>query len=163
MLSLGACVVGALDRRFYVELAPINSHADPAAIAVSGFSLADLAARGTPPDLAMAAFDRWIAEVTPPGRRPVMVAYPIAFDWMFVAYYFHRFLGRNPLGIGGLDLASFHAGMTVHTTGTGDLLGAIDALTATQTPLSHNALDDALAQARLFEQLLAQRGAEVGR
>jgi ribonuclease T len=163
MLSLGACVVGTLDRRFYVELAPINGNADPAAIAITGFSLEDLAARGTAPEAAMAAFDRWITEVAPPGSQPIMVAYPVAFDWMFVAYYFHRFLGRNPFGIAGLDLASFHAGMTVHTAGMTDLLGGIDALVATRAPLTHNALDDALAQARLFEQLLARRQSGVGR
>jgi ribonuclease T len=163
MLSLGACVVGALDQRFYVEIKPLNANSEPAAIGITGFTLEALAKTGTAPDAAMDDFARWISAVTPRGSRPVMVAYPVAFDWMFVAYYFHRFLGHNPFGITGLDLNSFHAGMTVRTAGMADLLGGLDALVAADRPLTHNALEDAVSQARLFEQLLARRGVEAGR
>jgi DNA polymerase III epsilon subunit-like protein len=123
---------------------------------VAGFDLDDLAVRGTDPAEAMAAFDAWIARQAAGGQRPVFVAYPVAFDWMFVAYYFHRFLGRNPFGYAGLDVKSFYLGLT---------LGHIDAGGAELEPplagalaLTHNALEDAVAQSRLFAQLLA-RGA----
>jgi len=124
---------------------------------VTGFTLDELDRRGTPATAAMAAFARWIDDVTPPGSRPVFVGYPVAFDWMFVAYYFHRFRGHNPFGVAGLDLSSFHAGMIVSADLT-NVLGRLDPLIAAQDPLTHNALDDALAQARVFEQLLAERG-----
>src|SRR5262245_53550135 len=130
MLSLGACVVGARDRRFYIELKPINARSEPAAINVTGFTLEGLAATATPPDAAMSAFAKWIGKLTPPGSRPIMVAYPVTFDWMFVAYYFHRFLGHNPFGVTGLDLNSFYAGMNVRTAEISELLGGFDTLAA---------------------------------
>lgn len=156
MLSLGACVVGRVDDGFYVELRPVTMAFQPDALAVAGFDLDDLAVRGADPADAMAAFDAWVARATAPGHRPVFVAYPLPFDWMFVAYYFHRFLGRNPFGYAGLDVKSFHLGLTRGASGVDDsreleppLDGALD--------LMHNALEDAVAQARLFEQLLARR------
>jgi len=156
MLSLGACVVGAREQNFYVELKPITRNFEPEAMSIAGFDLADLETHGVEPLQAMLDFERWIARVTPPGCQPVFVAYPIAFDWMFVAYYFHRFLNRNPFGIAGLDVKSYYAGMMgapyvasgkreMEPQFSGDL------------KLTHNALEDAMEQAKLFERLLAHR------
>ena len=106
----------------------------------------------------MAEFDGWVTRVTAPGHRPVFVAYPLAFDWMFVAYYFHRFLGRNPFGYAGLDVKSFHFGLTRSLTAEDDS-GELEPSLAGTLDLTHHALEDAVAQGRLFEQLLARRGA----
>lgn len=104
----------------------------------------------------MANFEAWIQAVTPSGAVPVCVAYPISFDWMFVAYYFHRFLGRNPFGIAGLDVKSFYAGMTGSpyiSSGKADM----DPRFSDDGPLSHHAREDAIAQAALFQRLLTYR------
>ena len=44
MLSLGACIVGASEQSFYVELKPITINYQPEALQVAGFDLDDLAA-----------------------------------------------------------------------------------------------------------------------
>lgn len=56
----------------------------------------------------MAEFVAWVEKLP---FTPVFVGWPIAFDWMFVAYYCHRFVGRNPFGYEGIDVKSYVAGM----------------------------------------------------
>jgi hypothetical protein len=100
----------------------------------------------------MAAFDGWIARVTPERHRAIFMAYPVAFDWMFVAWYFHRFLHRNPFGISGLDLRSYYAGMK-GTSYTASGKQDMDAQFTAGLALTHNAVEDAVAQARLFDRI----------
>jgi ribonuclease T len=157
MLSVGACVVGATNQSFYVEIKPITRNVEPEALAVAGFDLDDLARRGVEPARAMAEFEEWLRGVTPPGRTPVFVAYPLAFDWMFVAYYFHRFLRRNPFGISGVDVRSFYIGM-MGTPWTTSSKHDMEPQFTADLPLTHNAREDAIAQAELFARLLAHQG-----
>ncbi len=154
MLSLGACVVGATEENFYVELAPITRKVDAAALAVSGFDLDTLAQTGTAAERAMAEFAAWLARILPRDVEPVFVAYPLAFDWMFVAYYFHRFLGHNPFGYSGLDVKSFYMGLTRRGWHAADEFPP-EQLFKMYTDLTHNAREDAIAQAQLFAELLA--------
>ena len=156
MLSLGACVVGDTGTSFYVELKPITRNIEPEAIIVAGFDLDDLEKRGVEPARAMADFESWVVSVTPRDALPVFVAYPIAFDWMFVAYYFHRFLGRNPFGVAGLDVKSFYAGM-MGTPFVASGKREMEPQFTADLELTHNAREDAMAQAKLFERLLAHR------
>ncbi|HYN88920.1 MAG TPA: hypothetical protein VER55_10330, partial [Ardenticatenaceae bacterium] len=84
LLSIGACLVAAPERGFYVELQPVSHNADPEALAVNRLSLERLAEAGLPPGDAMARFETWLAAELRPGERPVFVAHNGAFDWMFV-------------------------------------------------------------------------------
>lgn len=154
MLSLGACVVGKTDEQFYVELKPITRKQDPDAMRVNGLNHDDLEKRGTDPTQAMLAFESWIDQATPKGYRPIFVAYPATFDWMFVAYYFHRFLARNPFGVSGLDLTSMYAGQFSTANWT---VEELEQRLAADLPLTHNALEDAMVQSTVFERLLRRR------
>jgi DNA polymerase III epsilon subunit-like protein len=157
MLSLGACVVGKTEEQFYVELKPITHQQDAEAMRVNGLNHDDLQQRGTDPVQAMLAFESWIHHATPDGYGPVFVAYPATFDWMFVAYYFHRFLGRNPFGVTALDLTSIYAGQVSTATSRPWTVGDLERRLSADLPLTHNALEDAIAQSRVFEQLLRRR------
>jgi ribonuclease T len=156
MLSIGACIVGASEQSFYVELKPINHNFQSAALKVAGFDLDELARNGVEPAHAMSQFEEWLKRVTPPGQSPVFVAYPLAFDWMFVAYYFHRFLGRNPFGISGVDIKSYSFGK-MRTPWAASGARAMPSQFAAPPPLTHNAREDAIVQAELFARLLAHR------
>jgi ribonuclease T len=152
MLALGACVVGNPQENFYIELKPITRNFIAEAIAVAKLNLDELEQHGVEPTTAMLEFEKWIVHVTPPDHLPVFVAYPLAFDWMFVAYYFHRFLQRNPFGISGVDIKSFYAGMTGKPfVSVGNHLKAEF---FANVPLTHNAREDAIVQAELFARLL---------
>ena len=52
------------------------------------------------------SFATWVDDACA-GRTPIFVGFNAPFDWMFVADYFWRYLGRNPFGISALDLKSY--------------------------------------------------------
>jgi hypothetical protein len=79
------------------------------------------------------------------------------FDWQFVNYYFHRFVGRNPFGFSPLSLTSLYKGFAR------DMRACFRRLRRTRH--THNALDDARGNAEallaLVEQGLRGSGLEV--
>jgi ribonuclease T len=154
LLSLGACLVADSSRTFYVELQPATTGFDPAALAVSGLSLEHLAAHGVPPGEAMARFASWVGEVTPPGERPVFVAFNAPFDWMFVADYFHRWGVPNPFGHAALDIKALYMGVTGEPWEQTSFF-AVAARFGLRPHLPHHALEDALVQAEIFRRLTA--------
>lgn len=56
------------------------------------------------PTAAMARYVAWLE--TLPGK-PVFVAYPVGFDFMFVYWYLIRFHGSSPFGFSALDIKTF--------------------------------------------------------
>src|SRR5262249_1297362 len=110
MLSLGAVTVYDPHATFYVELRPINDKSIPEAMSVIGRTLADFRKTGRAPKAGMIAFRDWINSVAS-TRRPVFVGFNATFDWAFVTFYFHRYLGENPFGFGGLDIKSYYMGI----------------------------------------------------
>lgn len=153
LLSLGACVVGDPSRRFYVEFIPLNDNSVPEAMLACDLSLAELRARGTEPRAAMSRFAAWLESVSD-GARPVMAGFNAPFDWSFVNYYFHKFLGDNPLGHAALDIKSYYMG-AYHTTWSETSMSRLpNWLDNPDTPHTHNALDDAVQQADIFSRLL---------
>lgn len=157
MLSIGACAVDAPDTEqgFYVELQPDREGAIDVAMSVGGFTLDGLRASGTAPESAMRQFADWVASVTPAGHRPVMVGFNAVFDWMFVADYFHRYLGHNPFGHSALDIKAFYLGVT-GSSWAGTSMNFVAERYGLDNTLTHNALDDARDQAALFRAVRAE-------
>ncbi len=156
LLSIGACFVFEPARAFYVELVPVNDKITPESLAISQLPLDTLAARGVAPADAMAQFDAWLAENVPPNQTPIFVAFNAPFDWMFVNDYFFRYLGRNPFGHTALDIKAYYMGARrVRWTET-RMRDMVKHSHIDQPPLTHNALNDAQDQARLFRAILEQ-------
>lgn len=152
LLAIGACLVDDPEIGFYAELRPTSDDADPGALAVSGLSLAELRKSGEEPDAALDRFEHWLGEVTPTGR-PVFVGFNAPFDWMFVNDYFHRYRAGNPFGHSAVDIKAVFMGLAgVDWDATG--FAQVAARYGEPTSLSHNALADARAQARLFRHIL---------
>ena len=159
MLSLGACIVGNAGESFYVELKPINKSVVPEAISVSNLNLEVLEANGRDPAAAMAQLRTWIGDVSKNGT-PVFVGFNATFDWSFVNWYFHRFLGENPFGFGGIDIKSYYmgfSGCSWNETRSSRLPPEFQQ----SEPLTHNALDDARAQASVFQRMLTARSIKL--
>lgn len=152
MLSLGACLVGAPERTFYAELRPVTDRALPEALHVSGFTLDQLAHTGHDPQEVMEAFRGWVQEVAA-DATPVFVGFNASFDWSFVNWYFHAFLGENPFGIGALDMKAYYMGLSGRHWRETTSSQLPQQFQPTHHP-THNALDDAIAQAQIFKKLL---------
>ena len=109
MISFGAIVVEpALNRTFYGQVKPISDAYRPDALAVSGFTR-DQCLAFDEPQAVMEAFERWIAETG--LERPLFISDNNGFDWQFINWYFHHFLGRNPFGHTSTNLGSLYKGI----------------------------------------------------
>ena len=168
MLAFGLAVAGTYDGEtfagrglaaltFYRELKPISDEFDVAALKVSGLDRALLAREGADPTAAMHEAAEWVRTQTG-GARPVMVGYPVVFDWMFIHWYFMRFLGESPFGFSGaLDIKTMYqhkARVTLDLAGRSDLPPKL----TSSRQHTHNALDDAVEQADIFNRLFVWDG-----
>jgi len=152
LLSVGACVVKDPALRFYIEVQPISEKAIPEALAITGFSLSELKKRGKSPETAMQEFAIWIKANSGSGI-PIFVGFNACFDWSYVNWYFHRFLGRNPFGIGGIDIKAYYMGHS-HSSWSDTTSSHLPLDLQSKTPHTHNALEDAIAQGEVFRKLL---------
>ncbi|MEQ1759303.1 MAG: 3'-5' exonuclease [Vicinamibacterales bacterium] len=149
LLTIGACSVDGPQRTFACELKPLNRNADPKALEVSGLSLEDLGRRGLEPAVAMQRFADWLADGLAEDQRLVFVGLNAPFDWSFVNYYFHRFVGSNPFGFTALDIKAFYMG-SIGCSWADTRSSQMVKVLRPQGTGDHNALHDAQYQAELF-------------
>jgi hypothetical protein len=171
MLSFGLAVAATYDgttlaRRdptattFYAELRPIGDRYEPDALAVSGLDRNRLLREGLDPAAAMTAAAEWVRSAgEAEGARPVFVAYPLGFDWMFMYWYFVRFAEQgSPFGHSrALDLKTLYAAKAGATVGR-SVKGRMPRHLLSRRPHTHNALDDAVEQAELCQNLMGWAG-----
>ncbi|MFM7641917.1 MAG: exonuclease [Cyanobium sp.] len=103
-----------------------------------------------PPAQAMAAYHQWLKGL--PGK-PIFVAYPAGFDFMFVNWYLINFVGDSPFGHNALDIRSYamaFLGRDYEHSGKRHL----PAEWLGKPSMSHLALDDAIQQGTLFFHLV---------
>lgn len=156
LLSIGACLVAEPAISIYLELQPDSTKHDPEAVAVSGLGLDKLAREGLAPQEAMLRFEQWLKSSCPPGQKVVFVGLNAPFDWSFINYYFHKYLGSNPFGFTAIDMKAYFMGAIGCSWKETKSSQMAATLKLRSTP-NHNALDDARFQAELFTLMLAHR------
>lgn len=113
------------------------------------------ACRSNPRDPAdvMPEYVRWLKSL--PGK-PVFVAYPAAYDFMFVYWYLIRFAGESPFSHSALDIKTFAMALL-----GGEYRESVKRNMPPEwfdkLPHTHVALDDAKGQGALFCNMLAAR------
>ncbi|HEY2090250.1 MAG TPA: exonuclease domain-containing protein [Thermoanaerobaculia bacterium] len=168
MLSFALVYVGTFDghtfeadqslhRSFYAELKPISSGYEQEALDVNGIDRQRLQQEGEVANDAMTRAAAWVQRLSD-GRRPILVAYPLSFDWTFLYWYFIAFsaLGSPFNHSGCFDLKTAFAakaGVPVSWAGRDRLLQYIQP----EREHTHHALDDARQQAELFIDLFKWR------
>lgn len=155
MLSIGACNVDDETQVFSCEIKPINQNADPKALEVSGFSLAQLQESGLTPEDAMQNFHEWAKGQAINEETLVFVGLNAAFDWSFVNYYFHKYIGGNPFGFAPLDIKGYYMGAT-GCAWSETRSSRLSADLKPQRQSDHTALRDAQYQAELFRLVRAR-------
>lgn len=138
------------DLSWYGELKPISQHFQAEALQVNGMNRNRLVIEGQPPEIAMSAAAEWVRD-TAGAAAPVLVAYPLSFDWTWLYWYFTQFsvLG-SPFGYSRcFDLktaVAVKSGQPISDSGRSRLPGKLRSMRAH----THHALEDATEQAEIF-------------
>lgn len=152
MVCFGAVIVEpTLSKTFYGQLRPISDRWIPEALEVSGFNREQTLAF---PDAesVMRQFMAWIAEHS--SGRPMFISDNNGFDWQFINWYFHHFIGSNPFGHSSSNLGSLYKGLVRDTSKNFKHLR--------RTPHTHNPVDDAIGNAEALLVLKTEFELKIG-
>lgn len=109
IVCFGAVIVEpTLSKTFYGQCKPISDKYNPEALAISGFTR-DQHLLFDPPSVTMQDFLLWVDENT--IGKPVFISDNLAFDWQWINWYFHTYIGRNPFGFSGRRIGDIYCGM----------------------------------------------------
>jgi len=143
MICFGAVLVNEhLTETFYAQLKPISDNYIPESLAISGFSRSETL-KFDDPKIVMLNFENWINKVS---KQPIFISDNNGFDWMFICWYFHHFLGKNPFGYSSQNLGSFYKGVVKNYFQNFKHLR--------KTAHTHNPVDDAKGNAEAFLQII---------
>jgi DNA polymerase III epsilon subunit-like protein len=145
MICFGAVIFDELlNQTFYGRTRPISQQFVPESLAVSGFSRQQHLGFDDP-KMVMKNFADWL------GSRckgwATFISDNPAFDWQFINYYFHRFLGRNPFGFSARRIGDLYSGLVR------DASKASEWKKYRVTAHSHNPVDDAKGNAEALKKL----------
>jgi len=151
MICFGAVIVEpSLNKTFYGQLKPISEKWVPEALAVSGFSREETEDFNDP-RFVMDAFWKWLDEYS--ADKHMFIADNNGFDWQFINWYFHHFLGTNPFGHSSTNLGSLYKGMVGSTFKRFKHLR--------KTKHSHHPVDDAVGNAEALLHMKEEMGLTI--
>src|SRR6185437_6248588 len=169
MLSFALVYAGSFDgdhfqrpqnyeRRFYRELKPISEEFQSEALRINGLDRQRLLLEGQSPDVAMTDAFHWVKDCVS-NANPVLIAYPLSFDWTWLYWYFVRFsVIGSPFGYSHcFDIKTalaVKAGIPISEAGR----SRIDPSLLLQHSHTHHAIDDAIAQAEIFANIFEWEG-----
>ena len=169
MLSFALVFAGTFDGKkfvrpekydlvFYKELRPISNDYDEEALRVNGLDRKFLCENGDNPSDVMDSAYNWIMSLAGVSN-PVLVAYPLSFDWAWLYWYFMKF-SKN-----GSPFSHFRcfdiktalavkAKLPISTAGRSRLPVSL----APSGHHTHHARDDAIEPAMIFANVFEWRG-----
>ena len=142
----------------YKELRPISEDFEPEALRVNGLDRGRLCIEGESPEKAMTEACRWVKRIAGVAQ-PVLVAYPLSFDWSWLYWYFLRFSADgSPFDYSRcFDIKTalaVKAGIPISEAGR----SRIDPSLRSRHLHTHHAADDAIAQAQIFANVFEWEG-----
>lgn len=108
MVCFGAVLVNDLTKTFYGKTKPICSNWNETALSISGFTRDEHELFNDPKEV-MLEFEKWVIEVS--VGRPKFISDNPAYDWQWINYYFHKYLGRNLFGHSASRIGDIYCGM----------------------------------------------------
>ena len=144
---------------FYRELTPISDNFQPEALRVNGLDRDRLVREGERPDKAMTEAAQWIRQIVGEGK-PILVAYPLSFDWSWLYWYFTKFSAEgspfnHSLCFDIKTAFAIKAGIPISEAGKSKLLPSL----RPHSRHTHHALEDAIEQAEIFANVFRWEGA----
>jgi hypothetical protein len=142
-----------LDCTFYRELRPISETFQLEALKVNGLDRDRLVREGPSPHSVMSEAADWINSIAG-NAQPVLVAYPVSFDWAWLYWYFVSFSAHgSPFGYSRCyDVKTAFAVKARRAISESGRARIFESLRASHAH-THNALDDAREQAEIFGNL----------
>jgi DNA polymerase III epsilon subunit-like protein len=151
MVCFGAVIAEpGLARTFYGRLKPISERWVPEALAVSGFTREQVLEFDEPRDV-MQRFADWLSTLG--TKRLIFISDNNGFDWQFINWYFHHFLGKNPFGFSSQNLGSLYKGLVKDTFASFKHLR--------KTAHTHHPVDDARGNAEALLHLKEHLGLKI--
>jgi hypothetical protein len=148
----------AYDRVFYRELKPISSDFQEEALSINGLDRTRLIEEGENPFEVMTEAFKWVQDNS--GKAsPVLVAYPLSFDWTWLYWYFVRF-GKSGSPFGYSKCFDIKTALAVKSRAPISSSGRSQLpfdLTV-NSPHTHHAIDDAVEQAEIFGNVFEWQG-----
>ncbi|SRR5215204_4795848 len=139
MVCFGAVVVEpGLSKTFYGKTRPISDEFAAKALKVSGFSREEHLTFDER-QAVMLQFNEWIKENA--GGRAIFISDNLVFDWQWINYYFHDFVGSNPFGFSSRRIGDLYAGFAKN------FFAASEWKKFRKTTHTHNPVDDAKGNA----------------
>ncbi|MBL0405304.1 3'-5' exoribonuclease [Microvirga aerilata] len=150
------------DRVFYKELRPISEKYQPEALKINGLNRDRLKHEGSSPQTAMQEAAEWIRS-NARGANPVLVAYPLSFDWTWLYWYFVNFTSDgSPFDYSRCydikTALAVKARIPISEAGRSRLPPNL----ASTYSHTHHALDDAVEQAEIFANVFEWGGVNGG-
>ncbi|RWK46559.1 MAG: exonuclease [Mesorhizobium sp.] len=150
------------DKVFYKELSPISTEFQVEALKVSGLDRDRLVLEGANPIAAMSDAFRWIKLISG-DAYPVLVAYPLSFDWNWLYWYFMKFAQNgSPFDYSRcFDIKTAFAvksAIPIAEAGRSHLPTNL----ASTKKHTHHAIDDAIEQAEIFANVFEWEGINGG-
>jgi len=139
---------------FYRELRPISEEFEPEALRINLLDREHLLRVGTDPVVAMTEAAEWVCQQCGPSR-PILVAFPLSFDWTWLYWYFVRFSRTgSPFGHSScFDIKTAFAVKAKRSISEASK-SKLPAHLRSDSPHTHNALDDAREQAEVFAKIM---------
>ncbi len=149
-----------LELTYYAELKPISEAWEEEALAVNKLDRQRLLREGSDPHAEMSCAAEWVRRIAE-GRRPILVAYPLSFDWTWLYWYFVNFSASgSPFNHSGcFDIKTafaIKADVPIARAGRDQVFPNL----LPHRPHTHHALDDAMEQAELFANLFEWKSDE---
>lgn len=146
------------ERSFYRELKPISDQFEDEALSINGLDRARLIQDGGQPSTVMTDARRWVLENSR-NAKPVLVAYPLSFDWTWLYWYFIRYSAEgSPFSYSRcFDIKTAFAvkgGLPISDAGRSRLPSHL----LSKRIHTHHALDDAIEQAEIFANIFEWEG-----
>lgn len=132
-----------LNHTFSATLRPISEQWIPEALLTCGYSREETL-QFDEPQTVMTAFRDWLAAIE--TDRLIFISDNNGFDWQFINWYFHHFLGENPFGHSSQNLGSLYKGLMKDVF--------VNFKHLRHAPHTHNPMDDVTGNA---EALLSMR------
>ena len=142
---------------FHINIAPINNNFDPGALEAIGLTMEDINSKernNAEPKQAMEEFRKWILDLTCQNKyRPTFFSDNNGYDFAWINYYFHYYLGSNPFGFSSRRIGDIWAGLVKDVHKPWKQLR--------DSPHDHNSLHDAIGNAEVLIKFQEQYGLRI--